>query len=395
MNISCVAKESCTGCGACRSLCPKSCIEMSADEYGNIYPLVDTNECIDCGKCTKVCPSINPVELYNVKKAFAGWHANAEVRRLSASGGVASALYDYFQSINAVCYGVILQEGKCYFEKSYADDKASDKFRNSKYVHTEIGIVIADIINELKNGNKVFCVGVPCQIAAIRNCIGTKYESDITLVDLICHGMTSLDYLNQHVSNAACNRKVDSIYFRNPMYGTENYHFTLEDSKGIFYNKTVADADEYQIGYHKGIIYRDNCYHCRYAKVDRVGDITLADYWGLGKDYPWHDTTENVNLVYGVTDKGLQILNEAEKLGFLVLHERPIKESVSTQGQLNKPTSVTVRQKKFRANYKRSKDFDSSIQKSMKWDIKFLGTPHYSKLLLIRRIIKKIFKVEL
>ena len=36
------SKEECCGCGACSSVCPKSAITMQEDEYGFIYPMVDT-----------------------------------------------------------------------------------------------------------------------------------------------------------------------------------------------------------------------------------------------------------------------------------------------------------------------------------------------------------------
>ncbi|WP_458458436.1 Coenzyme F420 hydrogenase/dehydrogenase, beta subunit C-terminal domain, partial [Pseudobutyrivibrio sp.] len=147
--------------------------------------------------------------------------------------------------------------------------------------------------------------------------------------------------------------------------------------------------------YHKGITYRDNCYHCNYAKVERVGDITIADYWGLGKVYSWDHSTENVSLIYGSTKKGLMAISDVVNAGFLEIYERPLQESVSTQGQLNKPTSITVRRNRFKAYYKKTHDFDLSIRKAMKMDIKFIGTPYYSKLILIRRLVRKIFKVDI
>ena len=33
-----IAKEKCTGCGACENACSKNAIEMKSDECGFIYP---------------------------------------------------------------------------------------------------------------------------------------------------------------------------------------------------------------------------------------------------------------------------------------------------------------------------------------------------------------------
>ena len=32
--------------------------------------------------------------------------------------------------------------------------------------------------------------------------------------------------------------------------------------------------------------YRDQCYHCEYANVDKPGDITIGDYFEARQDYP-------------------------------------------------------------------------------------------------------------
>ena len=45
-----VIDDSCTGCGACESECPVSCISA-----GDIY-VIDADSCIDCGACADVCP---------------------------------------------------------------------------------------------------------------------------------------------------------------------------------------------------------------------------------------------------------------------------------------------------------------------------------------------------
>ena len=51
----------CFGCGACRSVCPVSAIEMTRDRAGFLVPVVDTEACLGCGACTYVCPSKIPI----------------------------------------------------------------------------------------------------------------------------------------------------------------------------------------------------------------------------------------------------------------------------------------------------------------------------------------------
>ena len=60
--------------------------------------------------------------------------------------------------------------------------------------------------------------------------------------------------------------------------------FSLFDRKGEkIYSRPVLSEDVYQVGYHKALIYRENCYACLYAGEDRCGDLTISDYKGIGK----------------------------------------------------------------------------------------------------------------
>ena len=52
-------KESCTGCTACFSVCPKCAIEMAADKEGFLYPVIDESLCVACRMCVSVCPVRN------------------------------------------------------------------------------------------------------------------------------------------------------------------------------------------------------------------------------------------------------------------------------------------------------------------------------------------------
>lgn len=39
----------------------------------------------------------------------------------------------------------------------------------------------------------------------------------------------------------------------------------------------------YYLAFIKGDITREDCYSCPFTTVERVGDITLADFWGIDK----------------------------------------------------------------------------------------------------------------
>ncbi len=396
LNICSVEKEKCTACGSCIANCPKHCIEMREDDYDNVYPVISSlNECIECGKCLKVCPAENETPKNTVKHAYAGWSSDNEVRKTSASGGMASSIYGYLQNKGYICYGVESLGESIRFTRAKTDEDASVKFRNSKYVYVQIGDVIGSIKKELKEKHGVCVIGLPCHIAAVKNSIDASLGEKLLLVDIICHGVSSPHYLEQHIRNKSKNKKVEQVLFRNPMYGTSKFHFTLADDKCVYYDMTPRQKDEYQLGYHNGITYRDNCYRCRYTTPERVGDIMIADYWGLGKTVAFNLDKENTNLVYECTEKGRALLNEMKESGVIELCERPIEESMSIQIQLRQPTAITHRRTKFLKVYKKTHDFDLAIRKSMFWDYHLIETRFYSKVTLVRRLVKKLLKVEL
>ncbi len=77
----------------------------------------------------------------------------------------------------------------------------------------------------------------------------------------------------------------------------------------------------------KASIFRESCYDCRFNGLSRVGDITIADFWGLGTQGLKfsHDVTKGVSLVLINTEKGREVV---DKLGDCFIQERPLKEAI-------------------------------------------------------------------
>ena len=54
---------------------------------------------------------------------------------------------------------------------------------------------------------------------------------------------------------------------------------------------------------------RPSCYYCKFKKITRTGDITLADYWGIDKAIPGFNDNKGVSLVLVNTEKGQYIFD--------------------------------------------------------------------------------------
>ena len=133
-------KKDCCGCWACENACPKHCIEMKEDFEGFRYPVVDEEACIDCGLCEKVCPILNvEKEKPFAQTAFLLQHKDKQVLTESTSGGAFTALGEWVISQGGVVFGAAFTDG--FVVKHVMVDKVEDlrRFRNSKYVQSQIG----------------------------------------------------------------------------------------------------------------------------------------------------------------------------------------------------------------------------------------------------------------
>ena len=345
------AKETCTGCGACAYVCPKKCITFELDEtFGISYPVIDNSLCIDCGRCRTYCPVLNPLECAEPMQAYAAWSSDAEERRTSASGGIAAEIYKYAIASGWLIVGAAFGENFEVRLKLADNAEAIKDFKNSKYVFSTIANVYHDLDEKLKTGCKIAIIALPCQIAAFKK-VFHKYKDNLLLVDLVCHGTTPQSYLIQHVQciEKRCGEMASYVSFRDPAFSTDTFTFSLYNAAGHrFYSKRTKDGDGYQVGYHRMISYRENCYHCPFAKEQRISDLTISDYKGLGALAPTLIVdNRNISSVLVFTEKGHSIIKNIKKTGAIIAEERPVKEPIQGDGQLRHPAKKAIERKIF------------------------------------------------
>lgn len=89
-----ILAEKCTGCQACKHVCPRRAIDMVEDSEGFLLPVKNSN-CTDCKLCLKTCPIMNDVKKSNVlneSKVYLLRHKDEDVVNLSSSGGAFTAI---------------------------------------------------------------------------------------------------------------------------------------------------------------------------------------------------------------------------------------------------------------------------------------------------------------
>lgn len=337
-------KEKCTGCMACRNICPRRCISMQEGKLGHLYPCVDQSLCVDCNLCVKVCPENKPATLAKPVTAFAGWHKDRSEYLSSTSGGAAAAISQQIIKRDGVVYGCSAQRRLKI--NHIRVDSLSDLtlLKGSKYVQSDIDDCYTRIKTDLKSGRTVLFIGTPCQCAGLQSYLGNDYEN-LYRVDLICHGVPSQCLLKRHISKVS-EGQGDYVTFRK---GNDMGLRVFDKDKNIIYYSNVwyeRYKDAYYNTFIDGYTYRDSCYQCRYARPERCSDITIGDFWGLGDDIV-HDRVNGCSCMLPVTQKGLQLI----KTSSLELYERNVSEAVNGNGQLQHPKKKTRRIALFRRLY--------------------------------------------
>lgn len=307
--------EKCSGCTTCIHSCPKNCITIHRDEEGFTYPRVDETSCIECGKCKAVCPINCHDAGRNPQKVLAVKNKNEAIRRTSSSGGVFYEIASRFIKTGGVVYGCVLDE-KMVARHLCADNiEKLEKMKSSKYVQSDMGNTLCEIKERLITGQRVLFSGTPCQAAGLRNFLGKDYEN-LFVIDVLCHGVPSpklfADYLN-YLSMQYDDARPIYVNFRNKKRGWKRLYMEVKFDNGKRHY-VYSGYDRYESMFLKNLSLRPSCYECKFTKSQRYGDITLGDFWGIGKKYPQWDDDKGISVVMLNTNKGITAYDQIANL---------------------------------------------------------------------------------
>lgn len=341
--------EICTGCGVCSVVCPTKCISFFAGDLGHIYPQINPKRCIDCKKCERACPALRDNKPLPATKAYAGIIKSESDYKTTTSGGAAQALSLMTIEAGGVVYGCASLSGCNIKHIRVTSREGLDKLKGSKYVQSEAWHIFDRLVDDVKSGKKVLFIGTPCQTASVKS-LFRSVPSNLLLVDIICHGVPSRNFLCQYLrKNGVDISEIEHLRFRNG----KNYSIAAISKKGrtiyetySYYQEPLKDI--YYSLFIEGYSYRPSCYTCRFATSERCSDITIGDFWGLGKEddtdvIPPHE--KGISVLLPVTEKGQKAL--ADSMAWIDIYERPVSEAINGNTQLRHPTHRTVWAKAF------------------------------------------------
>lgn len=233
-------------------------------------------------------------------KTLIAKNKNSEIRELSRSGGVFTVLSDAVLKQNGVVYGCVLNDN---FEAVHlrADTfETRDLMRGSKYVQSDLKDCFNQVKEDLIANKYVLFSGTACQVDGLRAFLGKEYDK-LLLVDIVCHGVSSpkvwSDYLEWQKQKH--HGKISRVDFSDKKrFGWKDHRETLKINDK-YYSSTVFTELFYQ-----HCILRPACSKCPYKSIERPGDITIGDAWGISEANSEFDDNKGVSLVLVDNVKG-------------------------------------------------------------------------------------------
>ncbi len=346
----------CIGCGLCQSIAGKDKIEVSMSSKGRLEPKEITkisSEIFD--KILKVCPGViveglpkedvyenskhDQIWGYYLSLNYT-WSTDDKIRFQSSTGGLLNGLSIYLLETKKIKF--ILH--------TVADPKkpmrSIPKFSYSKeeIVNCESGSRYGpasslDVFHKALDLNEPFAfVGKPCDISAIRQL--SKIDSRVNnlckyLLTLVCGGFAEFTKSQDFIESFKVKEDELSIFRYRGFGNPGRMYIKTKDGREYDreYNSFWGEESTWRVPF--------RCKICPDAIGDSA-DVAALDTWRGGSP---KGEDEGFNAAIVRTKKGLDLMNDAAKAGFIHVGDKLKIEDIDDfqPHQVNKKKAVYVR----------------------------------------------------
>lgn len=175
--------------------------------------------------------------------------------------------------------------------------------KGTKYVQSQIGDAYGDARRALDEGRSVLFSGTPCQIAGLLNVLGGTREKLLT-VEIICHAVPSPEAWRSYLrTRTAGHGGLVAATIRDKSAGWTKKAIRLTFADGAEYLRPYGQ-DPFILAFGGQLVNRLSCHRCQMRGLRSGADVTIGDFWGIGKFHPEFDDDLGVSAVLLNTDKG-------------------------------------------------------------------------------------------
>lgn len=330
-NVSSVAPDICVGCCSCSSVCPTGAIDIVCDDEGFYMPQVHEEKCVSCGMCISHCP-LEGFQLSVARQVYAVSLCNTAIKVRSSSGGAFWWIASNVLSRDGVVYGAAFNSAARRVEHVRVSDvNELHLLQNSKYVQSLIGSCYVSVKDDLAMGRQVLFSGTPCQIAGLYSYLGRKHDGLYTC-DILCYGVPSPLALKCFLEDIAKNEPIGAMNMRDKTVGWVDYCMRVELPAWTYLKG--KNEDLYHLGFQSQMLYRRCCYECRFRHRERVGDLTLGDFWDFQESYrrgSIRNDGTGISYLSVNTDNGALLLSSM-RFDEVTIEQRNAEENSSNLG---------------------------------------------------------------
>lgn len=324
---------------------------MVQDKEGFMYPKADASLCNNCGLCEKVCPVVNKEapKPKDLKKAYLIQHRKKDVLLESTSGGAFTAIAEYVISQGGVVFGAAFDPQFKVIHTSAQTSAELAKFRNSKYVQSDLGDTFRQVKSLLSDGKLVCYSGTPCQIQGLRKFLMKDYEN-LILVDVVCRAVPSPGVWKKYFAWENAKGAISSVRFRDKTLGYQYSTMKIKRRDGSVFRGGIESQPWLRM-FFSGMIIRPSCASCKFRSPQRISDLTIWDCFNiyrLDKRFP-EDAGTTRMLVH--TEKGMELLLKFRQQ--LHIKEIPFEDAVAGVKEMSESPVLHERRAAFFRDYEK------------------------------------------
>ena len=274
-------------------------------------------------------------------------HKENVIRERSSSGGVFYALAEYTLKMGGTVYGAVFDEQCRVFHMRGSDLRDVRKMQGSKYVQSSTTGIFEAVKRDLEEGKRVLFTGCPCQTDALKRYLGSRNQEGLVTCDLVCLGVNSPKVWQDYLFFVSGSKKIRELQFRNKSAGWRNPLMCIRTESDFYRESTVYDY--FYQAFYGHLILRDACFTCRYTNMERTGDITIGDFWGIEHVCPQMDDGKGTSLVLLNSLKGREVFQSIRD-AFII---KKVQISDTIQPSLQKPAIYPEKYEDFWKDYLR------------------------------------------